>query len=269
MFTPWEVDLQDVQERVSDKYTVTASDAELSIKYLRCFFHAKKSHPEELIILPQIADWAWHELILDSKKYDLICLQIFGGFLHHVNQHISPSRAETDRLAFDGRPGRPDSTALQLAFSKSLDLWRETYQLGLGDRPADWLEAGWDRPLYRLRKPIAVPDGQPERLDESSYPPQVESLSWLVPRLARRFGLTKHMASAAVAEYASALQSLGSGCPPQRLLLSTICEVAWEEHVLWTEVYARDCDHWIGRFIEHTPRQLGGHRLLPAVARAA
>src|SRR5262245_55072992 len=79
-----DLDLSDVQDRVYAKYDVTHSDARLAVEYLRCFFDAKRTRPNALIILPQIADWAWHELILDTTRYQTVCSQVLGKFLHHV-----------------------------------------------------------------------------------------------------------------------------------------------------------------------------------------
>ena len=74
------VALDDVVERVFEKYAVSRSDAELAVEYLDCFLAAKRLNPDKRIILLQIADWAWHELILDTVRYRRLCNQIFGLF---------------------------------------------------------------------------------------------------------------------------------------------------------------------------------------------
>jgi hypothetical protein len=161
-----ELDLDDVRDRVYAKYDVTYSDAQLAIEYLRCLLDAKRERPNELIILPQIADWAWHELILDTARYRTVCSQVLGRFLHHIKTAV-----DSDEMALDADndahntgelsdPGfalpraRLQRSNLREHFLKSLEMMRNVYGLGLGEHPDQWLEAGWDRPIYRLRNPI-------------------------------------------------------------------------------------------------------------------
>jgi hypothetical protein len=78
------LDFAEIRQRLYVKYDVSYSDTQLAIEYLRCFLDAKRARPEQLIILPQIADWAWHEFILDTSFYRAACMQVLGRFLHHV-----------------------------------------------------------------------------------------------------------------------------------------------------------------------------------------
>jgi hypothetical protein len=174
MIVPTKIDnlpqlyLDDVRDRVYQKYEVTGSDATLAIEYLRCFFDVKRRWPTELIILPQIADWAWHELILDTERYRTICNEVFGTFLHHIAQTIHPDEPapyeDSHAMDVNGFGSACNSSIavrrssiFRQHFRTSTELMRDIYGLGPGERPNEWLEAGWDRPIYRLRQPIQVP----------------------------------------------------------------------------------------------------------------
>jgi hypothetical protein len=183
------LNLDDVCERVYEKYAVSRSDAELSVEYLRCFLDAKRGRPNDLIILPQIADWAWHELILDTARYREMCSQLFGRFLHHVRERVISERVRE-------------------AFTNSLKMMQNVYGLGFGDRPIEWSEAGWDTPIYRLRNPILTPNyaydrsgsGDDAVSDRSDGSP-TGFLSWLPLRIAQRFGVPNTVARQGVREY--------------------------------------------------------------------
>lgn len=241
------LDLDDVCDRVYRKYIVSLADSRLAIEYLRCFLDAKRSYQSDLIILPQIADWAWHELILDTRRYEEICRSFLGRFLHHVVKPLPPD---------------------QTAFEKSLDFMRTTYSLPLGDRPEEWLESGWNRPQYRLRQPIEIPPpsvGACKSRTCSADPDCVEFLSWLPSRIARRFGIPATFALQAVHEYSNFFLTLReSGDKYEPCSNSLVCQIAWEEHILWTRKYDADCSRFLGFFLDHIPRSLSeGHRSSP------
>jgi hypothetical protein len=254
------LNLDDVRDRVYTKYDVTRSDSELAVEYLRCFFDAKRAHPNKLIILPQIADWAWHELILDTARYREVCLRVFGRFLHHVAEPVRPQKPRT--VPNVGDLSDRNSMRLRETFEKSLEMMNHIYGLGLGDHPDEWREAGWDRPIYRLRNPILAPHytrnlsnfaSNEEAYLEGSKPMQF--LSWLPWRIVHRFGMPVDVAWRGVREYFEMLISLRS--PRLAKVLdgsSPLCEIAWEEHVLWTQRYARDCYSVLGYFLERHPR---------------
>jgi hypothetical protein len=267
------LDLDDVRDRVYAKYDVTYSDAQLAVEYLRCLFDAKRERPNELIILPQIADWAWHELILDTARYRSVCSQVLGRFLHHVIK----SAVDSDEIVLDAdvdarnirelldpvyalpRAGLQASN-LREHFLKSLAMMRNVYGLGLGEHPDQWLEAGWDRPTYRLRNPIWIPyHDSPGKDAGNANDPEgwkpIRSLSWLPGRIARRFGVSVDLARRGVKEYSELFFSLGSSCTSNTLDgCSILCEIAWEEHILWTQRYTEDCQNVFGYFLDHVPR---------------
>jgi hypothetical protein len=259
------LNLDDVENRVNLKYKVTHSDAHLAVQYLRCFFDAKRNRPNELIILPQIADWAWHELILDTVRYRNVCEQVFGAFLHHIKETFYPHepphmqdfyKADPNRLNFVRDLSRADTRSkfLRERFHKSMELMRDSYGLGLGDRPDEWLEAGWNNPLYRLRRPILASNGDFEETSGDEIE-TISLLSWLPDRVANRFGIPVSAAWHGVREYAMCFLGLGSA--QNRSLSidrSILCQIAWEEHILWTRRYEEDCSRMFGYFLEHSPR---------------
>ena len=216
-----DLDLSDVQDRVYAKYDVTHSDARLAVEYLRCFFDAKRARPNELIILPQIADWAWHELILDTTRYQTVCSHVLGTFLHHVATTVDFDEVlYADVEAHDLReldPARAlsreglESINLREDFLKSLAMMRKVYGLGLGQYPDQWLEAGWVGPAYRLRKPIRVDlDREAANTGNSEEPRPISFLSWLPDRIVRRFGVSVGAARRGVREYSELFLSLRS-----------------------------------------------------------
>jgi hypothetical protein len=267
-----ELNFDDIEYRVYEKYEVTRSDSQLAVEYLRCFLDAKSARPNTLIILPQLADWAWHELILDTPRYRTMCSQVFGTFLHHVatDIHFDGSLHKGDLDARDMRELDPacalskaglGSSNLREVFFSSLAMMRNVYGLSLGDYPDQWLEAGWDTPIYRLRKPIRVPrrsphlDGDAAHLTDPEELKPIKFLSWLPGRIVERFGISVDAAMRGVQEYCQIFSSLRSsqiskafeGC-------SILCEIAWEEHILWTQQYAEDCFREIGYFVDHHSR---------------
>jgi len=228
-----DLELHDVRARVYEKYQISRSDAQLAVDYLTAFLDAKRANPDQFLILPQIADWAWHELILDTCKYRVLCSQIFGKFLHH---RIEMGANETE------------TKVLRTTFEQSTEFLSDEYRLGLGDNPGDWLDAGWNRPQYRLRNAVSSSfEKSPIGSDLSTVP----FLSWLPGRLERRFGIDAEKAKQATRKYADHFYA-GSLGPYAKI--SSAAQVAWEEHVLWTAPYADDCARVIGHFIDHAPR---------------
>jgi hypothetical protein len=261
-----ELALDDIEERVYAKYDVSRSDARLAVEYLRCFFEAKKQTPRKLIILPQIADWAWHELILDTERYRTVCSRALGTFLHHIT---TPNVEPDDRDVGVCGSTEPEPASalsqrgllasdLRACFHHSLTMMRNVYGLRSGSSPEQWQEAGWDSPRYRLRDPIRVPYHIEKVTSSARFPDRLKQqpfLMWLPSRLVRRFGIPLAAAQRGVAEYSDFFLSLRS--PYNQVAHkegSILSEIAWEEHVLWTQKYAYDCDRLLGYFLDHVPR---------------
>jgi hypothetical protein len=255
-----DLDFSDVQDRVCAKYDVTQSDAGLAVEYVRCFFDAKRARPNELIILPQIADWAWHELILDTVRYRTVCSRVFGKFLHHVattvdfDEGLNTEVKARDLGGLD--PARAESRNCREEFLTSLAIMQEVYGLGLGQYPDQWLEAGWDRPAYRLRKPTRIDLDREAAIAGSLQETRpIQFLSWLPDRIARRFGVSVAAARGGVREYSELFLSVQSSSSSGALRpCSILCEIAWQEHILWTRRYADDCHRTFGYFLDHVPR---------------
>jgi hypothetical protein len=230
--------LLDLPSRMHTKYAVTLADAELAVDYVRCFFDAKARHPGQLIILPQIADWAWHELIVDTVQYRRVCSQVFGRLLSHVRED----------------PDQNPSRNLRAAYLRSMETMRKTYALGTGEHWEDWLDPGWDRPQYRLRSYVNFDCAIPEAL--STYVGGFDAvedrlMSWLPRRLVERFNLTDAGAIQYVMQYIDYLRSKRrSGGRSEHCEESMVDSIAWQEHILWTDRYAEDCDLLFGHFLD-------------------
>lgn len=229
--------LDSVEDRVHAKYAVARPDARLAVDYLAAFVDARMKRVDQDIILPQIADWAWHELVLDTAQYGTLCHETFGRFLNHV--------------------ARPVSSEGVAQFARSMRMMRDDYGLGLGSQPEEWLDAGWSRPRYRLRQSLpasvianAVCDSPPAVVSAFA----VDLLSWLPDRLMRRFGIPLRAARRGVLDYALVFGCLTPESAHSPHDCSLLGQVAWEEHLLWTERYASDCDRELGHFLDHLPR---------------
>jgi hypothetical protein len=265
------LDLGDVRDRLYGKYEVTPADADLAIEYLRCFLHARRVQPTKLIILPQIADWAWHELILDTVCYRRLCSEVFGYFLHHFTTTIDfDELSQTQELHVrDLIELNPAWTLprmgfkyddLGIAFTNSLTEFRAAYGLSLGEKPDEWLQAGWNNPAYRLRHPIQLSCSDWEHLAlgrTARKQEQADSIfSWLPGRIVQRHNLTAEFSQRAVAEYSALFFSLRSKPNlPKVGACSILARAAWEEHILWTRRYADDCRRVLGFFLDHSPRE--------------
>jgi hypothetical protein len=265
--------LRDIRDRLYAKYEVTPADADLAIEYLRCFLNVRRIEPKKLIILPQIADWAWHELVLDTVRYRKLCSEVFGCFLHHFTSTIDFDQL-SDAQQLHVRDLIELNPALTLprmgfkyndlrsAFTSSLTEFREVYGLHLGEKPDEWLQAGWGTPAYRLRHPIHRTGCDSEHLTvgwPAGEQQQVDSaFSWLPGRVAQRHNLTEELSRQAVAEYAE-LFSLRYDPDPHKIeTCSILAHAAWEEHILWTMRYADDCQKVLGFFLDHSPREYAG-----------
>jgi hypothetical protein len=229
----------DLESHLYSKFAIKRSDAQLAVAYLRCFLAAKLSNPQHRIILPQIADWAWHELILDTRRYEQLCLLLYGKLLAHVADDID-------------NPARNN----RLEFKASMEFMQSVYGLGLGEDPDDWTESGWGKPLYRLRTPIKEARNSTRF---SIRPPNPEFnqfyediLSWLPSRLTNRFGISEYSARQGVHEHVSHLLTLRDGDQVDKR--SAICEIAWQEHILWIDHYSDDCNYLLGYFLHHPPK---------------
>lgn len=232
-------ELFDVRDRLYEKFDVSFEDAELAVRYVCSFLDAKKRGAGELIILPQIADWAWHELILDTSRYRSLCTETLGYLLPHLKES--------------------DSAHLRDIFASSMEMFRTNYGLGFGEKPEEWLDAGWDRPRYRLRVPITQTRVSFRSIEHgpAAIPRFYERLAeWLPARLVERFEIAEPEAEQAVRIYSVNFLALAEGAQEAALPpLDILGRIAWEEHILWVERYAADCQLVLGRTLDHQPGQ--------------
>lgn len=77
----------DACRRLRQKYDVSEGDAVVAQRALAVFFHLKREDSTRLIILPQIVDWAWHEMIADMASYRSFCDGLFLD--HHAISHLT------------------------------------------------------------------------------------------------------------------------------------------------------------------------------------
>lgn len=57
--------------------------ADSAISQYKSFLLLKSKNRSARIVPSKLVDQVWHQHILDTKKYELDCLKIFGGTLHH------------------------------------------------------------------------------------------------------------------------------------------------------------------------------------------
>jgi hypothetical protein len=219
--------LNEVRVRMLEKYDISHADAKLAIEVLLCFLHEQASTPYSRLVLPQIADWAWHELILDDLLYTKVC-HLLGV---SKPPHIRLAPADEDF----------ESTLVFLECNFGFDLSANR-----------WRESGWNLPSYRFNKVwLANIESLKTRnyddiLDQLS--PKISSevkgleLEWLVERVALRFDTTRYLAETILDLYRVLLSGLLVDTP--RIGgndLPSVAYWAWHEHRLSTAQYERDC----------------------------
>ena len=272
-----ELDLTAVQNRLLRKYEISECDARRATYVLRAFLDLKRRDLDAHLILPQIADWAWHELILDTVFYRDVCQRLFGEFLHHMNHLIEFEHTSPDRNQEKVRR----AAVLRSDYSITRGLLEQYCEHALSSWGAHWEESGWDAPAYRLRPSFrldyAIDTVSPaQRIESSEWTSRataaasfvLTSLDWLSGRLVRRYSISVELAESAVVHYAALFLNV------RRDMLSLkICDgparAAWQEHILWTRRYSNDCDLVIGTFVDHTPNERQKANFTSSIAKAA
>lgn len=100
---------------------------------LRSYFHICNAAGNRMVAMPsQAVDFAWHEFILFTRKYQLFCQSAFKRFLHHTPTEAmpSPTRAsESIKVAWklacqreQISPRVPTRLPLLFALDSSLDI---------------------------------------------------------------------------------------------------------------------------------------------------
>ncbi len=113
-----------------------SAQLDLAWQALRDYFRICLRAGKRRVPMPsQLADDAWHALILDTRRYAQFCNQAFGRFLHHLpdqsdGERTAPPRRRVERnLAWKiGRRFLPSHGATQLPLLFALD-----ELVGIGD----------------------------------------------------------------------------------------------------------------------------------------
>jgi hypothetical protein len=221
-----------LEERVSSNYDVTSAQVHAAISFIFVFFRLKRFDRKQILILPQIVDWVWHEFITDTQYYMTFCDRYFGHYLHHVKAR------HTDR-----------STAfLSERFRATMRVFAEECEIDL-DSLAPW-GPGWECPRYRLRTYsnfFAF-----ERFDFEPVSPAVAviNVGWITQRLIERYDLSTQQADLALEEYKAFLTTRLN--PFNTTAPSAVCDIAWKEHILSTVKYHRDCARLFGSYLHRS-----------------
>lgn len=212
--------LEKCERMIYSKYDIGTADAKFAVEILACYLDAKTTQADQLLVLPQIADWAWHELVLDTRAH----ASLSKKKIHHA------------RISED-----------EYAFNRSQKFFESEYGICMPNSP-EWNTAGWENPRYRFRPHLLTAIRRRDQLSESivarHYP---NELAWLESRLVARFNISMKLARIAVETYWRGLRCGVSGWfPPEALW-------AWREHVLWTEQYELFCHRHVGQFVNYIP----------------
>lgn len=106
-----------------------SAELDLAWQALRDYFRICLRAGKRRVPMPsQLADDAWHSLILDTRRYAHFCNSTFGRFLHHLpdqsdGERITPPRRRVENnLAWKiGRRFLPSHAATQLPLLFALD----------------------------------------------------------------------------------------------------------------------------------------------------
>jgi hypothetical protein len=231
----WIQYFETLKQHVSNVYMVDSDDAEIAVEVLVAFFSIKSINQKQHLILPQIADWAWHEFILDTENYAEFCDAHFGRYLHHVKSRRTKSAAKF----------------LDNQFEFSSCLFRDRRQIA-----ADhfiWSDAGWKNPKYRMRSNVEFNSQKPINSKDISPTVAALDLGWIACRIQERYGVSSAQARHVLAAYRVFLSIRCRNAydqPP-----SDIYDIAWREHILSTVKYHRDCDRLFGSYLHRLGRR--------------
>jgi len=271
-------------QRAFEKMQITKAERHVAILTLAAFFQDKLEAPDRLLILPQVADWVWHEMVADTAGYrTFLRRQGFGEV--GSNADDLPASAEhsllasTDHalLATDHSMMVPADHSVITVEHVSLDsetegLPRSAVEVfeatsehfktshGIDFAQIGWTDAGWASPAYRLRETdstdfrnFTLSPSQHvslrQALDGLSPAMKARDASWLDERIERRYPASKDAARLASVAYQVLLDARRSDLrpfadPP------TLIDWAHFEHVLWTRQYRDDCTALFGGFLD-------------------
>jgi hypothetical protein len=207
-----------------------------SLDILTAFFIETQRNRHQLLILPQIPDWAWHEFILLSNQYALFTSNVYGGYLPHMKIVRDEDSWEESKRIFHR----------EYAFDTHRTIWQES---------------GWDSPAYGFREDWRTNIAQIERTinqihgQHNGHSNYWEAkipvdLSWLHQRISERFLVSEATAKFSVHTYIEYLSSVRAGADERLDRIPSVVLWAWQEHMLWTEKYKNDCFTLFGEFLD-------------------
>jgi hypothetical protein len=116
----WSFDLRSVVRRLGRN---APAGLEMEFRRMAALWHL---HPTEDLAASKEVDAFWHELVLDTRRYRLFCMEAFGVFVDHI----------------------PDEAGLGMGAQYEATLARYRHHFGTPD-PAFWSGAGASMPSRR------------------------------------------------------------------------------------------------------------------------
>lgn len=229
------VALGNFRDRLYGTFDLDRSQADAATVALRCLLDARTHTPNQPLLLPQVVDWAWHELVIDTTRYTDICDELYDGYMHHAIRSRTPNSA----------------AALDAEFRATTDLFAQKY--GLDMTSYGWLDPGWGQP-YRLRRPCvwdaSLGTTSPDHRGPNAARGARLDLSWLSARLQHRWRMNPYQAGQTLEMYRAFLSSAPSPETGSLAPTNLAVDAAWREHILWTRRYHEDCAELFGVYYQ-------------------
>ncbi|MCG8077791.1 MAG: hypothetical protein JAY75_16340 [Candidatus Thiodiazotropha taylori] len=231
-------DFRWLADRVYEKYEISNKDAQGAVLMLLVFIRQSKINPNMFLVLPKLGDLAWHECICRTKYYHNFCEVYFGGYLHHVATSKKASSCYYDGYNY-----------MREVIRRDLPQWVSQMDL----------DAGWNNRAYPLREKMQTIDfidtaGQDDYFDSSKLPHPTD-FEWLTHRVAMRYSISIAASSVIVDKYTTMF--FQGDATAFSLPLEKHIDAVWQEHILWTEKYHRDCNRLYGKYLhrKHIPNK--------------
>ncbi|RLA43323.1 MAG: hypothetical protein DRR42_21905 [Gammaproteobacteria bacterium] len=232
------IPFREIREKMLGKYAVGKDEVDYSLDILIAFFLEKSQRPEKLLVLPQIADWAWHEFILMSEKYESFTCEMLGAKLPHMRITPNCNAYEETKRVFEYKYG----------FDTSFNVWKES---GWKNHSYRYLEK-WQNQISRIDRNTQTHAYNFGTSDSSKSEITAIDFEWLVVRISLRFTVTEITARTAISLYKQFLHQIQKEKSGAIDTAPSLVFWAWQEHILWTEKYKNDCTTIFGYFL-HRP----------------
>jgi hypothetical protein len=105
-----------------DEQPLSLAEADDAVALYRCFLKMCALYPGTAIVPTRVIDRVWHAHMLDTAKYRVDCLGVFGGFLDH--------------FPYAGLRGVEDRLGWLADFARTRTLFREHFGVELGGEAA-------------------------------------------------------------------------------------------------------------------------------------